>query len=51
LVVPPCVSSNPVPEYRFAARTTWVSAPGCYAWQVNGLNFSQLIVFQALPAR
>lgn len=27
------------------------TAPGCYAFQVNGLGFSELIVFQALAYR
>jgi hypothetical protein len=35
--------------YRTDPRTTWISAPGCYAFQVSGLGFSELIVFQALP--
>jgi len=33
--------------YRTDPRTTWISAPGCYAFQVDGLGFSELIVFQA----
>jgi hypothetical protein len=49
LVVPPGPTINTSDGYRTDPRTTWVTAPGCYAWQVNGLNFSQLIVFQALP--
>jgi hypothetical protein len=26
---------------------TWVKGPGCYAWQVDGLDFSYVIVFKA----
>jgi hypothetical protein len=26
---------------------TWVRAPGCYGWQVDGTNFSRTIVFRA----
>lgn len=26
---------------------TWLRAPGCYAWQVDGLDFSYVIVFTA----
>ncbi len=26
---------------------TWVRAPGCYGWQVDGRNFSRTIVFRA----
>lgn len=38
--------------YRTDPRTTWISAPGCYAFQVDGLGFSELIVFQArAPAK
>jgi hypothetical protein len=27
---------------------TWVKAAGCYAWQIDGLDFSYVIVFRAL---
>lgn len=30
---------------------TRISAPGCYAYQVDGVDFSEVIVFQAIPAR
>jgi hypothetical protein len=49
LVVPPGDTINTGAGYRTDPRTTWISAPGCYAFQVNGLGFSELIVFQALP--
>jgi hypothetical protein len=26
---------------------TWIRAPGCYAWQVDGMGFSYTIVFRA----
>lgn len=26
--------------------STWLRAPGCYAWQIDGADFSQVIVFQ-----
>jgi hypothetical protein len=29
---------------------TCVRAPGCYAYQVDGVSFSSLIIFQAVPA-
>lgn len=31
-----------------APSGTWVMAPGCYAWQVDGLTFSELIVVHAI---
>lgn len=27
--------------------STWIRTPGCYAWQIDGTDFSQVIVFQA----
>jgi hypothetical protein len=26
---------------------TWIRAPGCYAWQIDGLDFTYMIVFKA----
>jgi hypothetical protein len=26
---------------------TWITAPGCYAWQIDGVNFSTVVVFRA----
>ncbi len=54
IVIPPGDTPNTGFEgsgagYRTDPRTTWISAPGCYAWKVNGIGFSQRIVFQALP--
>jgi hypothetical protein len=51
LVAPPGDTITTDRQYRVAPLTTWVTGPGCYAFEVAGLNFSQLIVFQALPAR
>jgi len=34
-----------------APGTSWISAPGCYAWQVDGDGFSQVIAFEALAPR
>ncbi len=56
LVVPtrPTVNSYPPPGlgtyrgYRTVPGSTWVKSPGCYAWQVDGRDFSELIVFNAL---
>jgi len=49
--VPAGPTLNTGAGYRTDPRTTWISAPGCYAWQVDGLNFSRLIVFEALAPR
>jgi hypothetical protein len=34
--------------YRAITGATWVKTPGCVAWQVDGLNFSNVIVIQLL---
>jgi hypothetical protein len=26
---------------------TWLRTPGCYAWQIDGTDFSDVIVFEA----
>lgn len=44
LVVPPGPTMNGGDGYREAPGGTWVMAPGCYAWQVDGLTFSEIIV-------
>ena len=31
--------------YRTAPGGTYVAGPGCYAWQIDGLSFSYVIVF------
>jgi hypothetical protein len=30
---------------------TYVATPGCYAWQVDGLGFTELIIFHSLDLR
>jgi hypothetical protein len=32
---------------RSYTGATWVTSPGCYAWQVDGTSFSTVIVFRA----
>ena len=44
LVVPPGPTANTIDGIRVAPVSTWVKSPGCYAWQVDGLNFSYVIV-------
>jgi hypothetical protein len=34
--------------YREVPGGTWLKAPGCYAWQVDGQGFSHVIVFEAV---
>lgn len=36
--------------YRTVPGSTWVRSPGCYAWQVDGRGFSEVIVIDALAA-
>jgi hypothetical protein len=59
LVVPagPTINSYPPPTmnipwtgYRTVPGSTWVKSPGCYAWQIDGLGFSEVIVVYALAA-
>lgn len=42
------VVSNPPSPWRVWPSMTYVATPGCYAWQVDGLGFSELITIQAL---
>ena len=42
------ISSLKVTSGTTSPGTTWISAPGCYAWQVDGVGFSNLIVFEAV---
>jgi hypothetical protein len=44
LVVPPGPTLNSFGGYRTEPGSTWVTSPGCYAWQVDGLTFSDIIV-------
>ena len=44
LVVPPGPTIDTYGRYRTVPGGLWVRAPGCYAWQVDGLGFSQIIV-------
>ena len=47
LVVPAGPSLNTRDGYRTVPGGTWVTSPGCYAWQVDGRNFSEIIVVDA----
>jgi hypothetical protein len=48
LVIPPGPTVNSGAGYREAPGGTWIREPGCYAWQVDGVGFSTVIVFSAV---
>jgi len=48
LVVPPGPTLNGTGGWREAPGGLWVKTPGCYAWQVDGLTFSEIIIVHAL---
>jgi hypothetical protein len=48
LIIPPGPTINEASDgYRTAPGGTYLKGPGCYAWQVDGIGFSTLIVFSA----
>jgi len=51
-MAPLAVPSGPTISDSDGWRTypggTWVMSPGCYAWQVDGLTFSEEIVIKAV---
>jgi hypothetical protein len=51
LVVPPGPTANTQHGTRVAPVSTWVTSPGCYGWQVDGLSFSYVIVVDTTPYR
>ena len=51
LVVPPGPTTNTQHGIRVAPVSTWVTSPGCYGWQVDGLSFSYVIVVDTTPYR
>ncbi len=48
LIVPPDGTVNGRDGWREAPGGTFVKTPGCYAWQVDGVGFSNIIVFSAV---
>ncbi|MDQ2813685.1 MAG: hypothetical protein M3Z75_17920 [Actinomycetota bacterium] len=46
LVVPAGPTLNGTDGWRDAPGDTSVKTPGCYAWQIDGLTFSEIIVFR-----
>lgn len=51
LVVPPGPTLNDGHGYRTAPGGLWVKSAGCYGWQVDGLNFSEVLVVKATLKR
>jgi len=49
LVVPPGPTPNGTDGRREIPYFTFVKAPGCYGWQIDGQGFSEVIVAQLLP--
>jgi hypothetical protein len=49
----PGPTANTTKGFRQWPGGTWLRAPGCYAWQIDGESFSQVIVFEAefIPGR
>jgi len=47
----PLLSAGPTINGEHGFRewpgATWVPRAGCYAWQVDGTNFSDVIIFRA----
>ncbi len=48
LVVPPGPTLNSFFGYGTVPGGLFVKTPGCYAWQVDGLGFSEIIVAHAV---
>jgi hypothetical protein len=48
LIVPAGATANTQDGYRTVPGSTWARSPGCYAWQVDGRDFSEVIVVDAV---
>jgi hypothetical protein len=48
IVIPPGPTVNGTDGWRTAPSGTWAKSAGCYAWQVDGLTFSDVIVIRAV---
>jgi hypothetical protein len=40
--------ADPAGRWRYAPTTTLLAGPGCFAFQIDGLGFSRVIVFRAV---
>ena len=48
MFVPAGPTLNGADGYREAPGGTYIKSPGCYAWQVDGLTFSEIIIIRAV---
>jgi hypothetical protein len=48
LIVAAGPTSNTLDGYRTVPGSTWVKSPGCYAWQIDGRGFSNIVVVDAM---
>ncbi|MEA2508240.1 MAG: hypothetical protein QOG21_322, partial [Actinomycetota bacterium] len=48
LVVPAGAAANAAAGWREFPYFTFVRSPGCYAWQIDGLTFSDIVVVHVL---
>jgi hypothetical protein len=46
--IPPGLTVNGTGGWREWPGGTWLRKPGCYGWQVDGENFTTVIVFRAV---
>lgn len=46
MIVGPTIDGGP--DGNQAPSGTWVRAPGCYGWQVDGLTFTEVVVVNAV---
>jgi hypothetical protein len=49
LLVPAGPTANGSAGWRVVPYFTFVKAPGCYGWQIDGRTFSETIVARVLP--
>lgn len=47
LQLPPAVAG--VATWRNYPSSVRFRAPGCYAWQIDGVDFSEIVIFQVVP--
>jgi hypothetical protein len=48
-IVPAGPTANTVAGWRDVVSATWVKHAGCYGWQIDGLDFSEVVVVRVLP--
>lgn len=48
LVVPPGPTVNGGQGWREVPYPTYMKTPGCYAWEVDGLTFREIVVLRAV---